>query len=390
VDQRLPSLRPLTAFRILAALPVVFCHYLAMGVPSGVTRAARYSEEGVCALTFFFMLSGFILAYNYRTQFVTLDRRRVWNFWVLRWARLYPVHVLTFVMSFGCVIIVDHFRTGHVQATWKAVVNLTFTHAFVPNPSWVWFNPVSWSLSVEAFFYLTFPLWLWVLSRRPGPSGRWLLAAGLWLTGAALAWRFRNHPPAFATWVCYTNPLARLPEFLIGVLIGLDFAERVTKPKPAVRTVGAGWATLWEFAALAFLVGSVVAFPASGLPKTFRYCAFYTPAVAVLIAVYARQAGAFSRVLGTKPMLYLGELSFSLYMLHSVIQLHYMTAGWTAPARSWPIEVQWAVLFAVTFGATVLCYHCFEVPVRKLLVDRLSYKSAPKPAAGEQPVRRAA
>src|SRR5205807_10236402 len=104
-------------------------------------------------------------AYNYHTIFRSLKVRDVWIFYVARLARIYPVHVLAFVVflivALGswsqlftprCTQLFDH----------KALANLTLTQSYIADATYYFsWNGPSWSLSDEFFFYAALPLLLW-------------------------------------------------------------------------------------------------------------------------------------------------------------------------------------------------------------------------------------
>src|SRR5262249_11773332 len=163
-------LRSLNALRFLAALLVFTQH-----VPT-------FCEgDGHCGVAFFFILSVFILTYKYQPILARPRWPDVWRFWVNRLARIYPVHVLAFVLFIPYwwlgLRVLD---SDYLAYAWR---NLTLTHAW--NSDWhvyYSYNAPSWSLGNECFFYLCFPALLWALNRAGCRS--WALPAvvlGLWL-----------------------------------------------------------------------------------------------------------------------------------------------------------------------------------------------------------------
>jgi peptidoglycan/LPS O-acetylase OafA/YrhL len=377
MEPRRPAIDTLTAFRLFAALPVVATHFRMVGIPAGTEAAAPYIAFGsIAAMTFFFVLSGFILAYNYRAQFVTLDRVRVWNFWVLRYARLYPVHLLTFLMSLGCIGIAAHLRYEQPQTVWKAVFNLCLIQSWVPDARWcIWFNPVAWSLSAEAFFYFTLPFVLWLFTRVPGTRWQLPLAAAFWVAEVALAWEFCGLHES--EWLFYACPGVRWLDFAIGVLLGLHFAVR---PVPVPRS-----ATLRESAAVLFLMTAFAVLPQLDIPRPVILQGYFTPGFAVLIYVFAFQGGRLSRWVSCRPLVYLGEASFSLYMLHIIVVTYFVADGAFPGPRSWPVGVQWLLLAAASVGASVLCFEFYETPLRRSIIGRLHVAPpAPAPTARQR------
>jgi peptidoglycan/LPS O-acetylase OafA/YrhL len=108
MKEEMPSLRPLTSFRFFAALAVFFHHMIGFFFerPRLKELYQAYYYEGYAGVSFFFVLSGFILTYNYRRVFTSPKVREVWAFYVARLARIYPLHVLSFLVlvavGLGC------------------------------------------------------------------------------------------------------------------------------------------------------------------------------------------------------------------------------------------------------------------------------------------------
>jgi peptidoglycan/LPS O-acetylase OafA/YrhL len=172
---RRTALPALTGVRFFAAFYVVLSHSL----PWVATRfripgpAKIFLSNGYLAVAMFFLLSGFILAYTYDGQ-IAGSRNRA-RFWEARFARIYPVYLLSLVLAYW-------FERGLHVKTQIAV--LTMTQAWNPlSPETVgaWNYP-AWTLSVEAFFYLVFPFVLPFISRRSTVALRWIGIACLVVT----------------------------------------------------------------------------------------------------------------------------------------------------------------------------------------------------------------
>src|SRR5438270_6476303 len=178
-----PRLPALTSLRFFAAFHVFLFHMLAMGAVFGPAWFHSLSSIGYVGVTFFFVLSGFILVYTYAGT--SVSRR---DFWHARFARVYPAYVFALLLTTPFFILgVRHyheiglpfmaFEAAHVKCT--AALELLLLQAWVPPAALSW-NGVGWSLSVEAFFYLLFPL---LLTRFTRFSRKQLLAviAVCWL-----------------------------------------------------------------------------------------------------------------------------------------------------------------------------------------------------------------
>jgi peptidoglycan/LPS O-acetylase OafA/YrhL len=317
--------------------------------------------EGFSGVTFFFVLSGFILTYNYHSFFATLSAREVWKFYAARFARIYPVHALTFVAMLP--LCYGEFLVATGTATLHAVANLTLTQSFIPrNDYYFSYNAPSWSLSNEFFFYALLPVLLWALIslRLARPSRSVWLAVGFFAVALGLAWGWRNSPRCH--WLCYIDPLYRSADFAVGVALGMAYLGlRGGGP----GRLGRSAATILEFATLAGL--GVAVYYAQAIPFGVRLGPYYTPAMAAIIFVFAFQRGWLAALVSARLFCVLGEISFSFYMFHMVV-LCYMKA-YTLRLhldRLGP-RTSIVVAFFVALVVSALCHYGFERPMRELL-----------------------
>ena len=153
---RARSLDRLTSLRSFAALAVVAYHAVAAFWPDH-PLLVLLTSSGFTGVTFFYVLSGFVLTWSWRGQ-----RNR--DFYRNRAARVWPLHALTLCCR----------AARGADGARAAMGNALLLHAWVPDRSWYYgLNGVSWSLSCEAFFYACFPVLVVLLSRTR--SWRWLL-----------------------------------------------------------------------------------------------------------------------------------------------------------------------------------------------------------------------
>ena len=158
------NLPRLTSLRFFAAFAVFLFHVDRLGIGWGL---AKLFEWGYTGVTFFFVLSGFVLAWSFGPH---VSAR---TFWRRRVARIVPVYVVVTLVAVPLLApMADSFRPGVL------VADLLGVQAWSPDTTVVYgLNKASWSLSVEMFFYAVFPLvavMLWLRSRR----GRYLIAGG--------------------------------------------------------------------------------------------------------------------------------------------------------------------------------------------------------------------
>lgn len=330
------ALTSLTGIRFFAAIHVVFFHY-APGVPHYLRNIV---ENGYLAVGLFFLLSGFILAYNYGDR--ETDTRR---FWLARFARIYPAYLLGFLLIAPAVIVRLQDDPGKLAASGLAAV--TLLQGWIPGLALVWNGP-GWSLSVEAFFYLLFPLMLPVLAR--------LSIRSLWLAGGACCLL-----AALAGEKFMYVPLFRLPEFGLGIVTGLLFLRgvRIRGLLPASIGLGA-FAVLSPDYLSVGLRGAVAA-----------------PLFAMLVFSLACDRGMVNRFLGRRRLQKLGDASYAIYILQSPVMAYFLLGtqgiGTRAPL-SW---VHFWIYCTILIGISLACYRWLETPARRWIVQMKMVPSDP-------------
>jgi peptidoglycan/LPS O-acetylase OafA/YrhL len=339
--QRLPSL---TGLRYLAAAMVVFHH--AAPVLAAGSWWEHVSAGGYVGVSFFFVLSGFVLAWSHR------DADRVSTFYRRRAARVYPLHVITW----GAAIAASTLAGDHKTLP-SMLLPLFLLQAWSPSVD-VYFgaNTPSWSLSCEAFFYAVFPL---VAHRGPrlATRPRWLVPAVVLMVAVGLGY---GSWPAQSQWLSYISPPYRLGEFLIGVLL----AAAVRR---GMRCVPPVWGAL-AFVAASYLVVAVV------LPDRSHgfHDAVMLPSIVVLLAAAARADIAGVRTLwSSKVLVRLGTWSFALYLINfaAVRLLERLIGG---PMDNGPVlgpllTIVWLVALV---APSWLAYRVIEEPGERWLSGR--------------------
>lgn len=307
---RLPSL---TGLRFPAAL-LVFVFHSALPYPEvrflqSDASANNYyrgvAQTGGLGVTFFFVLSGFVLTWSARSS----DTARA--FWRRRYVKIVPNYVVAWALAMVLI-------AGTTTAAWRAALNLFMLQVWIPDfPTNFSVNPPGWSLAAEAVFYLAFPL-LYLGARRiaPGHLKYWtagtfaailatpLVAYTLVPAGSAL---MANEPSTHAQqyWFAYVLPLPRLLDFALGILV----ARAVLLGR--WRNIGMIWSGV-------LLVGSYVL--ASNVPLLYGQRAVCVLPAALLIAAAATadDTGRFT-LFRNRAMTWLGEISFAFYLLHYIV-----------------------------------------------------------------------
>jgi peptidoglycan/LPS O-acetylase OafA/YrhL len=317
-----------------------------------------FFNAGVVGVSFFFVLSGFILTYNYAAAFgdgvsASNYRRFVWD----RLTKIYPVHFFALMMILPIAM-----YSPNLPFDWRALpFHVLLLQCFWPlsNPTFYnYLNVPSWSISCEWFFYLLAPVAIFFALGR---IRRWVpvaVAAG-YAYGLFLLLRNSATDSSQLYLVSWFAP-SRMLEFLAGV-----FLARVFVSTQALKPLTIGVA---QMAGIGLIIAG--AFYRKFAPWPFWGGLLYVPGSSLLILGLAHGRGFLVGHLSRPWLLRLGTASFSLYMIHAPI-LRAMKGVWYH--FGWEVR-SWSGFSAVTVGmfmlvqtaALILCY-AYEIPLQKRL-----------------------
>ena len=332
--------RSLEGLRGAAALLVMFFHIGLLSPFSAIIR------NGYLAVDLFFVLSGFVICSAYADRLETgLD---VWRFILRRSGRLWPLHIVTATLA--CAFVGMIFALGgrhpHVPTGGEMIAIVTMTQGLA-FPDRDVGNLVAWSTSDEFYVYLLFAAICLCVRRWRRITFAVAAAAGLAIVLYADARtcvsidRCMDLHSSFGWARC-------LAGFFVGALLAPSRTRLQSFGTPAVQ--------------IAMAIGSL-AFVAS--TSEFPLAAFAAPLVfAALIASLIADCGPLATILQTRPMQYLGKISYALYLGHGVVVLPF--AGWLNQSK-YPIGYQLAaiaVLLSVSFALAHILHRRIEVPCR--------------------------
>jgi peptidoglycan/LPS O-acetylase OafA/YrhL len=384
LDNALTRLPALTSLRFFAALHVVFFHFLAFKIFTSQGWLGQFSSIGYVGVSFFFVLSGFILVYTYAGRDVSAGA-----FWRARFARIYPALAFSLLLTApfffyaALKLNVPFFAWSAAHLKLVTFLVLFLLQAWVPFAALAW-NPVAWSLSDESFFYLLFPF---LKKRLLNLSVARLLILGLacWALSLGISWTYVLRNPdhlqimdadalnAFWMNVVKFHPLARLPEFLLGMACGAVFLKSRKEAKPESD---AKLALLLVTAGL--LTAATVPHYSAQIPYPVLHTSLLAPAFAAIIYGFALRP-AWGAPLAWKPLVFLGDASYSLYLLHSFFLGPFFFTQTGMPRHR---GLSWYFLFfVIILGISGLVYRFVEEPLRRKLRGRQSLSAFP--ATGE-------
>jgi peptidoglycan/LPS O-acetylase OafA/YrhL len=351
--QRLDAL---TGLRFLAAAVVVadhLCYLFGTPPPDWMGRKA---------VSLFFVLSGFILTHVYPALDDAVARRR---FWRARFARVWPLHIATF-MPYTLLL------------PWAAdtvLANIFLVQDWIPfNRFFHYYNAPSWSISAEAFLYLCFPALIGDFAR----SWPWkLVLAALALAAMITLSDALNLPVLMVRqgtnltreWFVYFSPLARVFEFVLGMATALAWRRlhyRAIRLGPAAGTA-IEIVAIVVFAANMYAAGTIGVWAATitGSISLMFWLSMGGASClgsALLIAVLAYGRSKISTALASPLMVFLGEISLGVYLVHGgILNLVEIYAG------TWPPMLISAFAVVAVPAYAILLHFCLERPARAFL-----------------------
>jgi peptidoglycan/LPS O-acetylase OafA/YrhL len=318
-----------------------------------------WCRSGYEAVSFFFVLSGFILTYVYSSnrEHESLNVS-VRQFHVARLARIGPAYYLALVLLLP-PFVYGFAVAGIMSADTFALAILavpTLTQAWLPPVSFSWNGP-AWSLSVEVFFYALFPLLLCktrTLSRR-----EFLAVATISVVASALTRLLL--PGDTQNWQYFLHyfPLFHLPSFLFGMALGRMYL--FARPL-------SGSANRLSFAASAIGLSLLLGYRAS-LPSWLLTDAVLVPLYGLVILTGARLEGRLHSALTYPLLVLLGHASYSIYILHIGIAFWWQWMAHKVLRISLPPTVELGVILFLVIALSVSVFLYFERPLRRWVVQ---------------------
>jgi peptidoglycan/LPS O-acetylase OafA/YrhL len=306
--QRKEILPALTGLRCFAALNIVFFHF---SNPKWFGPFAPIVDNGFTSVSFFLLMSGYILAYNYsdRAAAGQLSKR---GFWIARFSRLYPIYVFALLLSLGMLWQEWGART-HGQFALGVVLTPLLLQGWHPLLATFWNTP-AWTMCTEAFFYLIFPaVVVWKRPKRLWPLLGVML--GLWVLGMVL--------PGLYLWLCpdgdmhpgrYTDgfwmralkfsPPPHVPSFLFGIALA-DLDAMIPR---------ANWRRL-VFGILGVVGLYVILYNGDRMPYPLMHDGLLMPLFGLAILGLAGH-NLITKFFGLAPFVAIGQSSYCLYLLH--------------------------------------------------------------------------
>jgi peptidoglycan/LPS O-acetylase OafA/YrhL len=370
----------LTALRGIAATVVVILHFAYSTLPEAgviISRHTRFFRDGYLFVDLFFMLSGFIMTHVYLDSFqLGVNKTNYWSYLRARFARIYPLHLFTLAVLVGLELF--KLSLPNVQAFTKEfnitalVANVFMLQAFDFNcPPLLWckstWNEPAWSISVEFLIYCIFPFLLFALIKTK-PKTDWIV----YLVTLLLLLLLIRFTRGTLESIIGIPSIARCGlECLLGIL-----TYKMYQWGKHQQDLNFNWLSIGS---TLLVIGLMHKWIRSRVILDW----VTLPAFSLLILALASATnGLISKILNSPPLVYLGTISYSIYMVHWCL-IEFLETFWLAE-----FHVKFGNAFSpgqclialglftpISLLIAAFTYHFVEVPARKILKPKPQFSS---------------
>lgn len=348
-------IKPLTSLRFFFAFFVFLSHISFVKSNNVIYNWLQRNVffEGYMGVSFFFILSGFVLSYSYKEKFLNKKITRK-DFYTARFARIYPLHFLTLIISIPIIYPKESIDVLNLIANVLLLQSFSFDdyHFFS-------LNPPAWSISDEMLFYLLFPFIIILFQKIKIIKTLFYSLIPIALVISILFTHSQDHKNIF-----YVNPWIRCFDFILGIILFDIYQNK----KQTISFLTYKKATIFEICTLLIFI-IFFAFH-NYIQRGFRFSIYYWIPMCFIIFTFAMNKGFFSKLLSNSKLVFLGEISFSFYMIHFLIIAIGIKIKNKYLADFNDIILS-LICFLTTIALSYIAYIYFEKPINKLLKRKI-------------------
>ncbi len=340
----------LTFPRFLAASLVVIYHYGSHTFPFNSGFLKEIISQGSIAVSFFFFLSGLVLSLNYFHDDTLSFKGFMWR----RIARIYPIYLFAFILTLVSAMLL---RNAYPKG-FSVILQLLCLHAWNPGTC-LEINYPGWSISVEMFLYLLFPVVIF-LFRKMKMKTIWIWVIAVWIASAGLHifMEFKLYNPdsiAPGEFILYF-PLWHLNSFLFGIGTGVLIKNsRDLLLEKSLLPFGI------------FTTGLVLMLLILGTENFIRphiHNGLLSPLYLMLTLGLALDKTVFSRIIGRPELVFLGDISYGIYIMQFPVYLLFTKVLEIESVNGKYFYIYFIVLVVVCS----ITYYLIEKQFRKILL----------------------
>lgn len=349
---------PLTSFRFIAAFYVFIFHcQIHYGVFTSISFINSFISHGYLGMVMFFILSGYILSYNYK-DFNT--KNQIKNFYINRIARIYPIYIIYGLIGFPIFLLsVTNINSildlELIQIILAFLAFIFMIQAWFPTLFNIWNFGGSWSLSVEAFFYFLFPILRFISINISKRSLIVIFILSYLLSSIPVLYLYSYSTvdtfPIMNTYL-YSNPILRLGEFIFGIILFvLAYERNIIKYNKHLF-----------FLLLIIFIIFVISINFSSL-SVLNF--IFVPILGLFILYLHNSKNSF---FSNKLLIYLGKISYSFYLAQ-----FFVFALIKENITSFDVSMinKWFLAFIITMTISIIMYHFVEIPAKKYVKNIL-------------------
>ncbi|AZA91981.1 O-acetyltransferase OatA [Chryseobacterium nakagawai] len=331
----------ITFTRFLAAMAIVISHFNKDLFLYKIDYISNIFLKANVGVSYFFILSGFIMIVAYHKK----DTIEYFEYYKNRFARIYPLYVLGLLLY-----LVTRYSDFSI---YKGFLYLFGLQSWIPGEAMI-LNFPGWSISVEFLFYLLFPL-LYNYFYSKGNKSIWVVTIIIWIITQVFcslysASSYYEGPHTKSHELLYYFPLMHINEFLVGNLAGLYFVRNSSQKNYDIPII-----VIFGLILLSLMFTSF--FYHNGLMALL-----FIP----LIILISRNNGALSRLFSLKPLEYLGEASYAIYITHiPVLYILRELLKWRK--YNFSIDIVFGIYIVFLIIICALFYEFIEKPLRDYL-----------------------
>ena len=350
-SNNISSLNALTSLRFVFAFFVFLSHLTLVQFQEG--KGLNFPvifSEGFIGVSFFFILSGFILTHVYREQFSnSAETKSILSFLTKRFARIYPLYLLTMVLSIPLYVI--NIVDDPLIYAGIFGFDMAMLQSLIPiREVYFSFNSPGWSISTEFFFYLIFPFFLPLVLKVNVRSALLIIAFVLLAYFSLIAILPSNvHHSQF-----YISPIFRVLDFLLGIILYLlrSYILPFDRRDKLINIMQP----------LSILMLAIFIIFHSQVDYVYRYASYYWLPMSFVILCFSFDSGVLGRMLAGRVFVYFGEISFGFYLFHWLV-IKYLNLV----SYSNSLSVNVALIFSITCLLSIVSYELYEKRCRRMI-----------------------
>ncbi|WJG10458.1 acyltransferase [Aliiglaciecola sp. LCG003] len=344
------KIKGFNGIRALAALTVVFTHigaYRFLEHHNYISRELIQSFDGSAGVQAFFILSGFLITYLLVKEYHRTGTVSLYNFYLRRTLRIFPLYFLV-VFLIGIL----HFFGSGVTNGESILFSIFYIYNFIPKE---WYSSVlghTWSLAVEEHFYLIWPFVFITMAKYPSKLVKYLVM----FIGISIISNIVLQSIEYVRQSFFIGRFSFIAgaNIAYGCILALAISSSVRR-KSVERILASSWL---------LILGLLLWQCALWLPKLQYLPSVYIRGVGLAICIawiFLNQSSLLVRVLEFRPLNYLGEVSYGIYMYQG---FYLATGPYRAAGQTWPISQEIGLVLLVI--TVPISFHLFERPITKL------------------------